>query len=197
MMKFIMPTFLFNIERWKWNDDFRVYVSNMGHFKDEHKKPLSVFIDNRGYCKIKTTCGLKAAHRLVMLTWCPIPNAEELTVDHLDHNKRNNAVSNLEWVTETENLERARRDQVCHAPLSEKEIKEEISKNPAKVTDGIKIYDSVAAAVVESYKNTLPEKQKNQSISKNKMTKMKRRLRTAIDNGTKYFGKTWKYVKEE
>lgn len=197
MMKFIMPKLLLNIERWKWNDDFRVYVSNMGHFKNEYKKPLSVFIDNRGYCKIKTTCGLKAAHRLVMLTWCPIPNAEELTVDHLDHNKRNNAVSNLEWVTETENLERARRDQVCHASLSEKEIKEEISKNPVKVTDGIKIYDSVAAAVVESYKNTLPEKQKNQSISKNKMTKMKRRLRTAIDNGTKYFGRTWKYVEEE
>ena len=32
MMKFIMPKLLLNIERWKWNDDFRVYVSNMGHF---------------------------------------------------------------------------------------------------------------------------------------------------------------------
>ena len=84
MIKFIMPKLLLNIERWKWNDDFRVYVSNMGHFKNEYKKPLSVFIDKKGYCKIKTVCGLKSAHRLVMLTWCPIPNAEDLTVDHLD-----------------------------------------------------------------------------------------------------------------
>ena len=40
-----------------------------------------------------------------------------MTVDHLDHNKRNNDIRNLEWVTEKENRERATRDQ-----LIEKEI---------------------------------------------------------------------------
>ena len=45
-----------------------------------------------------------------MLTWEPIPNAEDLTVDHKDHNRRNNAVSNLEWVTREENLLRAEKD---------------------------------------------------------------------------------------
>ena len=38
-----------------------------------------------------------------MLTWKPIPNAESLTVDHLDHNKRNNSVENLEWITSSDN----------------------------------------------------------------------------------------------
>lgn len=112
MFKFILPTFNFNIERWKWNKEYRVYVSNMGHFRDEHKQLLKVMIDSKGYIRVKTSVGPKAAHRLVMLTWRPIPNAEDLTVDHLDHNKRNNSVTNLEWVSESENLRRAKEDLV-------------------------------------------------------------------------------------
>jgi hypothetical protein len=50
------------------------------------------------------------AHRVVMLTWRPTANAENLTVDHLDHNKRNNSLDNLEWVSEEENLRRAKAD---------------------------------------------------------------------------------------
>jgi hypothetical protein len=45
-----------------------------------------------------------------MLTWKPIDNADEMTVDHLDHNKRNNMLRNLEWVTREENLKRAKED---------------------------------------------------------------------------------------
>lgn len=110
MFHFILPKFIFNIERWKWNSEYRVYVSNMGHFKDEHKKLLPFLINDGGYILIKTSYGLKKAHRLVMLTWVPIPNAESLIIDHIDHNKRNNALSNLEWVTERENQRRADRD---------------------------------------------------------------------------------------
>ena len=111
MCRFILPTLKLNIERWKWNSEFRVYVSNMGNFKDEHKKPIAIKIGSgSGYVKIKTPYGVKSAHRLVMLTWKPIPNAEEMTVDHLDHNKRNNKLENLEWVDEKENKIRAKED---------------------------------------------------------------------------------------
>ena len=110
MFHFILPKFIFNIERWKWNNEYRVYVSNMGYFKDEHKNSLPFLISDGGYILIKTSYDFKRAHRLVMLTWAPIPNAESLTVDHLDHNKRNNALSNLEWVTDEENQRRADRD---------------------------------------------------------------------------------------
>ena len=109
-MKFIFPQLIFNIEKWKWNEEYQVYVSTLGHFKDKNKKNLPVLVKNSGYLSVKTPVGIKSCHRLVLLTWRPIPNAEELTVDHLNHNKRDNSLNNLEWVTRQENLRRARKD---------------------------------------------------------------------------------------
>ena len=92
MFKFILPRFLFKVERWKWNPDYRIYVSNMGHFKNEHKQDLPIKINSKnGYCGVVVpNYGFRNVLRMVMLTWRPIPDAENLTIDHLDHNKRNN-----------------------------------------------------------------------------------------------------------
>lgn len=103
----------FSIERWKWNADFGIYVSNKGRFRSRDKRDLPIKIGNGGYCMVY--CGgnthkYLSAHRVVMLTWRPTANAENLTVDHLDHNKRNNALDNLEWVTREENERRAKAD---------------------------------------------------------------------------------------
>ena len=120
MFKFILPTFNFNIERWKWNKEYRVYVSNMGHFRDEYKALIPIKINQSGYCIVKTYLPNPIlAHRLVMMTWCPTRDMENLTVDHLDHNKRNNAISNLEWVTRAENLRRAKEDYIRTTSLSQ------------------------------------------------------------------------------
>lgn len=122
MFNIILPKINLVFEKWKWNKDYRIYVSNLGHFRDEHKKLLPLKISSSGYCHIETCVGLRLAHRLVMLTWCPIPDAENLTVDHLDHNKRNNTLFNLEWVTQKENENRAKRDYVY--PEYEQEIRD-------------------------------------------------------------------------
>ena len=109
----MLPTISLKIERWKFNKDYGIYVSTLGNFKDRHKRNLPIKIDQKGYCRIKTevpNSPWKQAHRLVMLTWKPIPDAENLTVDHLNHNKRDNSLSNLEWVTMAENQRRARED---------------------------------------------------------------------------------------
>ena len=110
----MLPTISLRIERWKFNKDYGVYVSTLGNFKDRYKRRLPIKVEKNGYCKVKTEASApwKFAHRLVMLTWKPIPDAENLTVDHLNHNKRDNSVANLEWVTMEENLSRARRDQI-------------------------------------------------------------------------------------
>ena len=109
----ILPTISLRIERWKFNKEYGIYVSTLGNFKDRYKRRLPIKIDQGGYCRVKTEvpkAPWKLTHRLVMLTWKPIPDAENLTVDHLNHNKRDNSLYNLEWVTQKENLRRAKED---------------------------------------------------------------------------------------
>ena len=143
MFNFILPRFIFKVEKWKWNKEYRVYVSNMGHFMDEHKKIIPVKIDSKGYVAIKTGYGIIKAHRLVMKTWRPTANMENLTVDHLDHNKRNNSVDNLEWVTDAENKRRARADHI-----SEKAKSKQVKKNKVNTTKSAS--EAVAASDVMS-----------------------------------------------
>lgn len=117
-MNFILPSITINIERWKWNRKYRVFVSNRGRVKNIDGEILKPKTTQTGYLAVRVeTKKAIAIHRLVMETWRPIPNSEEMTVDHLDNNKRNNDIRNLEWVTEEENHKRAINDQ-----LIEKEI---------------------------------------------------------------------------
>lgn len=45
----------------------------------------------------------RKVHRLVMMTFKYIPGCENLEVNHIDGNKENNSIYNLEWVTTKEN----------------------------------------------------------------------------------------------
>lgn len=107
-MHFIMPRFFVNCERWKWNNDLRIYVSTHGHVKDEHKKNIAAKINDNGYFVVPLNNRFYLIHRLVLMTWRPLPNdGTPMTVDHLDSNRRNNHLDNLEWVSQAENLRRA------------------------------------------------------------------------------------------
>ena len=151
----ILPTISLRIERWKFNKDYGVYVSTLGNFKDRHKRRLPIKIEHGGYCKIKTEAphgAWKSAHRLVMLTWKPIPDAENLTVDHLNHNKRDNSLANLEWVTKKENHSRASRDQIRSMSIFSPKfpLKDYQSQIKCYLVNGVEcndIHEAVAAAL--------------------------------------------------
>lgn len=76
------------------------------------EKILTPRINNAGYFgvhlyndgKMKTF----SIHRLVCLAFLPNPERKE-TINHIDGNKQNNALSNLEWATIQENLGHAKR----------------------------------------------------------------------------------------
>lgn len=109
----MLPTIKIRFERWKFNKDYGVYVSTHGRFRNRDKADLPIKINQKGYCCVKvdcTTCKTMLAHRLVMLTWRPTDEAENLTVNHKNHNKRDNSLDNLEWVTYEENIKRAEID---------------------------------------------------------------------------------------
>ena len=105
MDKFTLPSIHIEIERWKYHKELGVYVSSKGRIKDKNGKIQTV-----GACSKYLYYKGKRIHRLVAELFMPTPNSDMLTIDHKDHNTRNNCVSNLEWVTLEENRRRAEAD---------------------------------------------------------------------------------------
>lgn len=106
-------------EIWKPIVDYEEYyeVSNLGRVKRikagmgaRASKILKQYLGSDGYMRIGLTVNNKEkyffVHRLVATAF--IPNLENKPqVNHIDGNKLNNSVSNLEWVTAQENIDHA------------------------------------------------------------------------------------------
>ena len=63
-------------------------------------------------------CKLHSVHRLVAMTFLPVPPSGHTTVRHLDDNKMNNCVGNLAWGTDKMNKADALRNGRC--PMGER-----------------------------------------------------------------------------
>lgn len=74
---------------------------------NKRNKERKSFIDKYGYLKVGLNDNKKYyIHRLVALTYIENPQNKE-TVNHKDGNKTNNHISNLEWMTNEENINHA------------------------------------------------------------------------------------------
>lgn len=84
-------------------------VDTNGVVYSKRDKPLSYSCNAGGYPMVTLLYNQHrqtiAIHRLVALQFLPKAQAqEELEVNHIDGNKLNNCVDNLEWVTHTQNV---------------------------------------------------------------------------------------------
>ena len=99
-------------ELWReWPRDPRILVSNMGYVvscKRGEPYPLKVCYNNSGYQMVNVSRPPQYVHRLVAETWIPNPNHHE-QVNHINGDKTDNRVENLEWVTHSENMRHAYR----------------------------------------------------------------------------------------
>lgn len=117
------------------NSRFGTYITDELIRKLNYKKDGYVNIDlsknnNHKYYRV---------HRLVLSTFNPVDNMNNLQVNHIDGNKSNNKLTNLEWVTAKENT--------LHAIKignrgNQKGIKNPNSKlNPQKVLEILSLKD--------------------------------------------------------
>lgn len=86
-------------------EDGRVY----SHFS---KRFLSTHLDKYGYEKVRLTSSdnkrhTYSVHRLMLENFKPCEGMELLQVNHIDGNKLNNHINNLEWTTCSENVQHA------------------------------------------------------------------------------------------
>ena len=95
----MFPNFHFSIERWRKNKEYGVWVSTEGRIRlIQNKEFVNIRIDKNGYCVVFTEKGQQFVHRLVAYTWLGDKRNEKYSIDHINSNKRDNAVRNLRWV---------------------------------------------------------------------------------------------------
>ena len=116
------------MEKWKKIDGYKYYfVSNFGRVKSTNdkgnwgdKRTLKIIVRKSGYCVVNLHSYRGAVkkmkqyrvHQLVAKAFIPNPEKKPI-INHLDGNKENNHVSNLEWCTQSENMIHAYKNGLC------------------------------------------------------------------------------------
>lgn len=178
-----------NEEIWKEITGYEGYfeVSNLGNFRSKDRevpsrwggtrpypgKSLKVEEMQDGYKRIVLMKDAKKkrymCHRLVAETFIPNPDNKPY-VNHIDGNRGNNCVSNLEWCTQSENEQHA-------VHTLGKTMKGKTGPKPVKCIELDKEFRSMKAAV-----EFLGDHSCNEGIRK------------AIDAGRKYHGYTFIFI---
>lgn len=97
-----------NNEIWKPIKDFEVYyeASTLGQIRNSRGKIMKSYINNKGYhCidfRVNNVRTKHLVHRVVLTTFV-VNTANLPEVNHIDENKSNNTLSNLEWCSRAYN----------------------------------------------------------------------------------------------
>ena len=123
-------------ELWRdWPQDPRIKVSNKGNVvscKRGAPYPLKVFHTDCGYQRVGTGGSSTSVHRMVAETWIPNPNHYR-DVNHINGDKDDNRVENLEWVTHSENLRHAFRTGL-----------KKVEGTPVRIVETDEVFESVS-----------------------------------------------------
>lgn len=149
-----------NIEtQYQVNEEGQIYNTKTQRFLQGH-------IENTGYVSVNLKIGNKkknySLHRLIAQTFIPNPNNLSI-VNHIDGNKTNNQVSNLEWVNQSENRKHAIRTQISNLAIGTRNIVDNIIDEDWKQYKDTNYYVSIDGAVWNSKTKCLLKQTPNNS----------------------------------
>lgn len=155
-------------DKYAITEDGKVWSYSINNF-------MKTSIDKDGYetvSLLNSTGGYShfGIHRLLMIAFKPCENMEELTVNHIDGNKKNNNLNNLEWLTSQENTH--------HAWITH------INNNIGQFHHNAKITEDIAKDLIELGKINTPYK-----IIHIKYPQVSKNMYYAIKHN-----RTWKYL---
>lgn len=137
------------MEQWEFVKGFENYlVSSLGNVKTINGKLKKVVYDSEndyGYVELwKNNKGKKfRIHRLVAETFIPNTLGKE-QVNHIDGDKKNNCVSNLEWVTPKENIRHAIENDLSSIKYGSKNLASKLKEEDVKyIRENARINKSV------------------------------------------------------
>ena len=134
------------IEEWRDIEGFNGFyqVSNLGRVKSmggwrgtakRRERILKIHLTKDGYCKVRLTHKdkdmTKRVHQLVAMAFIPNPMNKE-TVNHIDGDKLNNVVTNLEWCTRSEQLYHAYRMNLRKPQRGSKNVQAKLTDEQVK-----------------------------------------------------------------
>lgn len=139
------------------------------------KDYMKTSIDKDGYITISlrnNTGGYShfGIHRLLMIVFNPIDDMENMTVNHIDGNKYNNNLTNLEWVTANENT------RLAH--------KTGLNKSIGETHGRAKLKEEEVIEIIDMFKNNYTYKQ-----IQSKFPQATKNILNGIKNN-----RTWKHV---
>lgn len=125
------------------------------------KRPIKGQPNSKGYLRVVIHRKAYFVHRLVAQLFIPNPDNKP-QVNHIDGNKLNNAVTNLEWVTNKENREHAvinglhlRGERCPYAKLTQKDVDYIRSRMTSRYNKGVAKELSARFGVTPEYINTI------------------------------------------
>ena len=115
-------------EKWKKLKKFEGYsVSNLGRVKNDLNDRILKQSESKGYFTVNLHNKTTRVHKLVALKFVRKKLSDEkLVVNHIDGNKLNNQSTNLEWVTNNENIQHAMKNGLMNCSfiiLNEEQVK--------------------------------------------------------------------------
>lgn len=106
----VVPRYITPDEEWmpvKTRSGSLVYASNLGRIHSHRNRLLRQYVNETGY--VRVVCGgmYEFVHRLVYQAFNPDVDISGYVVNHLDSKRDNNHLSNLESISQSENMQYA------------------------------------------------------------------------------------------